>query len=75
MTAQYRRVQESHRPPETWLSVDEVAAELRISRMTIYRLVNKGLLPAHRVGRSIRVRERDMDAYLRSTDTTGWESE
>jgi excisionase family DNA binding protein len=71
----YRPVQPAKRPRETWLSVPEVADELRISRMTIYRRIREGVLPATRIGYSLRVRERDLDAYLRDGDTSGWVNE
>jgi excisionase family DNA binding protein len=37
---------------------------LRVSNMTVYRLVQAGQLPAVRVGRSYRIREDDVDRYL-----------
>jgi excisionase family DNA binding protein len=37
---------------------------MRVSTMTVYRLIKSGDLPAVRVGRSFRVRESDVDAYL-----------
>ena len=46
------------------LTVAEVADALRVSTMTVYRLVNGGELPALRVGKNIRIRERDLDAFL-----------
>ncbi|MGH9127241.1 MAG: helix-turn-helix domain-containing protein [Acidimicrobiales bacterium] len=42
----------------------EVANLLRVSNMTVYRLVQAGQLPAIRVGRSYRIREDDVDKYL-----------
>ena len=42
----------------------EVAALLRVSRMTVYRLIRQGDLPAVRVGRGYRIREEDVDRYL-----------
>ena len=47
-----------------FLTVGEVAAILRVSNMTVYRLIKMGDLPAVRVGRSFRVREDDIDRYL-----------
>ena len=41
-----------------------VAALLRVSNMTVYRLINAGELPAVRVGKSYRLREDDVDKYL-----------
>ena len=49
----------------TFLTVAEVAARMRVSKMTVYRLVHGGELPAVRVGRSFRVLEKDVDEYLR----------
>ena len=38
-----------------FLTVAEVASMMRVSKMTVYRLVHNGDLPAVRVGRSFRV--------------------
>jgi excisionase family DNA binding protein len=38
-----------------FLTVAEVASIMRVSKMTVYRLVHAGDLPAVRVGRSFRV--------------------
>lgn len=46
------------------LTAAEVADELRVSTMTVYRLVRRGELPAVRVGRNYRIRRRDLLAYL-----------
>ncbi len=45
-------------------TVAEVAQVLRVSNMTVYRLVNSGQLPAVRVGKSYRLREEDVNRYL-----------
>jgi excisionase family DNA binding protein len=47
-----------------FVTVAEVASLLRVSNMTVYRLVQSGALPAVRVGRSYRIREDDVDRYL-----------
>ena len=52
-----------------FLTVAEVAAMLRVSTMTVYRLIKGGQLPAARVGKSYRVREEDVDRYLASSYT------
>jgi excisionase family DNA binding protein len=46
------------------LTVNEVADLLRVSRMTVYRLIKDGEMPAFRVGRSYRLRDEDVQAYL-----------
>ena len=48
----------------TLMTVAEVAAIMRVSKMTVYRLVHAGELPAVRVGRSFRVPEDAVHAYL-----------
>jgi excisionase family DNA binding protein len=40
-----------------FLTVAEVAEMMRVSRMTVYRMVHAGELPAIRFGRSFRVPE------------------
>jgi excisionase family DNA binding protein len=52
----------SSRP--AFLTVAEVADMLRVSNMTVYRLINAGSLPAVRVGKSYRLTEADVDRYL-----------
>ncbi|MFC3994553.1 MULTISPECIES: helix-turn-helix domain-containing protein [Nocardiopsidaceae] len=48
-----------------FLTVAEVATIMRVSKMTVYRMVHSGVLPAIRVGRSYRVPERAVHDYLR----------
>ncbi|MHB1010172.1 MAG: helix-turn-helix domain-containing protein [Propionibacteriaceae bacterium] len=49
------------------LTVAEVATLLRVSRMSVYRLIHSGELEAVRFGRSFRVPQRAVDAYLRQS--------
>ena len=49
---------------ERFLTVTEVAANLRVSNMTVYRLINTGSLPAVRIGKSFRIRAGDLSRYL-----------
>ena len=57
------RVQPNESQPR-FVTVAEVAGLLRVSNMTVYRLVQSGQLPAVRVGRSYRIREADVNRYL-----------
>lgn len=50
-----------------FLTVAEVASVMRVSKMTVYRLVHSGELPAVRVGRSFRVSEDAVNAYLKNS--------
>jgi len=45
-------------------TVAEVADHMRVSNMTIYRLIKGGELPAIRVGKNYRIRGRDLESYL-----------
>lgn len=55
---------ESQRP--RYLTVAEVALDMRVSTMTVYRLIKSGELAAVRVGKSYRIRETDLDLFLES---------
>ena len=48
-----------------FLTVAEVAALMRVSKMSVYRLIHAGELEAVRFGRSFRVKEDAVDAYLK----------
>ncbi len=50
-----------------FLTVAEVAAVMRVSKMTVYRLVHNAELPAVKIGRSFRVPAQAVDDYLRSS--------
>lgn len=50
-----------------FVTVAEVASLMRVSKMTVYRLVHSGELPAIRVGRSFRVPESAVHDYLQSS--------
>ena len=52
------RERDRHLAQVQFLTVAEVAAMMRVSKMTVYRLVHAGELPAVRVGRSFRVPSR-----------------
>ena len=55
--------------PVSFLTVSEVAAIMRVSKMTVYRLVHGGELAAVRVGRSFRVPEPAVREYLAGART------
>lgn len=46
------------------LTVGEVADMMRVSNMTVYRLIKAGQLAAVRVGKNYRIRRTDVDRYL-----------
>jgi excisionase family DNA binding protein len=49
---------------EPLLTVAEVAQAMRVSNMTVYRLIKSGQLAAIRVGKNYRIRRRDVERYL-----------
>lgn len=53
-----------------FLTVSEVALMMRVSKMTVYRLVHAGELEAIRVGRSFRVPELAVTQYLQAAFVT-----
>ncbi|MCV6985067.1 helix-turn-helix domain-containing protein [Mycobacterium shinjukuense] len=54
-----------------FLTVAEVAALMRVSKMTVYRLVHNGELPAVRVGRSFRVHAKAVHDMLQTSYFAG----
>lgn len=66
---------QSSMPREQLLTVAEVADHMRVSSMTVYRLIKAGSLKAVRVGKNYRIRISDLDAYLQSSsvDSNGAE--
>jgi excisionase family DNA binding protein len=53
------------------MTIKEIAEKFRVSKMTVYRLVHEGEVAATRIGRSYRVDDRDVDAYLKRQRTAG----
>ena len=50
---------------KSWLTVPEAAEELRIPRSRCYELIQRGELPAVRIGeRSIRVNRAELERFL-----------
>jgi excisionase family DNA binding protein len=58
---------DGQQPRTQFLTVAEVAALMRVSKMTVYRLVHNGELPAVRVGRSFRVHAKAVHDMLESS--------
>lgn len=55
-------------------TVNEVATALRVSKMTVYRLVKSKELESIKVGRSFRVREQDLLDYIKKVSGRGGDS-
>jgi excisionase family DNA binding protein len=52
-----------------FLKVKEVAEQLRVSNMTVYRLIKEGHVDAIRIGRSFRVYEESFKTYKKRQAT------
>lgn len=52
--------------PEQWLSVEEIASHLGISKDTVYAWINKKKMPAHRIGRLWKFKITEVDHWVRS---------
>jgi excisionase family DNA binding protein len=49
-----------------WLSVEEIAKHLGVSKDTVYAWISKRNLPAHRIGRLWKFTAEEVDAWVRS---------
>jgi len=50
--------------PERWLSVEEIASHLGVSKETIYRWVEKDKIPAKKVGRQWKFKVSTVDEWV-----------
>lgn len=56
---------------ERLLTIEKVASFLQVSPSSVYRWIKAGKLPAIKLGhRQVRVRQTDLEAYIRSHLTT-----
>ena len=53
------------------LTVSEIADRLALSNATVYRMIERGELPAVLIGRSLRVVGADLEAFLGRRQTQG----
>ncbi|MHA7306311.1 helix-turn-helix domain-containing protein [Arthrobacter sp. TMN-49] len=58
-----------------FLTIDEVAQQLRVSKMTVYRLVQTHEIEAVRFGRLYRVPQEAVDAYIERSAIQGGHTE
>lgn len=51
---------------EPWYSLEEIADHLKVSKETVYRWLEKGKIPAHRVGKQWRFKVSEVDEWVMS---------
>lgn len=61
--------------PERWLSIEEIAAHLGLSKETIYRWLEKKKIPAHRVGRLWKFKASEVDDWIKNGGAVDSEQE
>lgn len=59
-------VHQTAMPENRWLSVDEVANYLGVSRDSVYRWIEGRGFPAHKVGRSWKSKMAEIDEWVKS---------
>ena len=51
---------------DRWLSVDEIAEHLGVSKDTVYTWVNERGMPGHKVGRLWKFQQNEVDEWVRA---------
>jgi excisionase family DNA binding protein len=49
---------------QEWYTVDELQRWLRLGRSKTYELISSGEIPSYRIGRVLRIRRQDVEAWL-----------
>lgn len=52
--------------PEPWLSADDIAAHLGVTKDTVYAWITDKRMPAHKVGRLWKFQASEVDAWVRT---------
>ena len=50
----------------TWLDLDGLEQYLKIPKSTLYRLVQQGCLPGHKIGRTWRFDQNEIDNWIKA---------
>jgi len=59
-------IMETHAMSDRWLSVEEIADYLGVSKDTVYAWISKRNMPAQRIGRLWKFKTVDVDEWVRS---------
>ncbi len=49
---------------ERWLTLEQIAEYLQMSTSSIYKMAQKGKIPAYKVGRQWRFRKEEIDKWI-----------
>lgn len=55
---------------QVWLTVEQISAHLQVSKETVYRWLDRGKIPAHRVGKQWRFLVGEVDEWVRRGEAT-----
>lgn len=51
---------------DRWLSVEEIATYLGVSKDTVYNWINKKSMPSHKIGRLWKFKQKEVDDWVRN---------
>jgi len=52
---------------DTWMTLEEAAQYLKVSKDSIYRLAQKGKMPASKIGNLWRFNKKEIDEWMKNT--------
>ena len=55
----------------SYIKISQVTERLNVSPNTVYKRVSRGDIPAYRIGKLIRIDERDLEKYMKQNQTEG----
>jgi len=56
---------------DKWLTLEQIAEYLQMSTSSIYKMAQKGKIPAYKVGRQWRFKKEEIDEWVREQNTKG----
>ncbi len=56
---------------EPWVSVEDIATHLGVTKDSVYRWIDKKGLPAHKVGRLWKFKISEVDGWVRAGGSSG----
>jgi len=56
---------------DRWMTLEEVAQYLQVSKDSIYRMARKGEIPASKIGNLWRFKKKEIDEWMRNNRNRG----